>query len=86
MSVKDWAKDDNGQVIVHPVLEYETAIGTSETVCLRIVRARAGERIANVPEIVQLALTPYQAALLAQDLILATEAIEAPKSNGPKSS
>lgn len=69
----DWDKDENGQIIIHPVEGWEIGVAFGSTVALRLrcSRQMAGGETDEVN--LQLALSPQGASQLAEELLRAAQ-------------
>lgn len=68
----DWDKDENGQIIIHPVTGWEIAIAFGASIALRLRFSKKTEEREKI-ELVQLALSPQGASQLAEELLRAAQ-------------
>jgi hypothetical protein len=80
---EEWSTDDEGNIILNPLIEYELATPIGVDICVRLsVAVRSlepGTPFGNV----QIAITSFQARELAYSLLEAADKIEQPRSQGP---
>lgn len=79
----DWQLNEQGNVILPPLISYQTAVAAEMGCAMQLLIAKPGETPQTASLIVQLAMTPAQALELAEALQqMANHILQTPHQNG----
>jgi hypothetical protein len=82
MAIEDWVKDDAGDIILNPLVDYEIRIALGMGILVRLSVADRSLEPGTALGSVQLALVPVQARELARSLVEAADRSERPPPPG----
>lgn len=86
MQHNGWNIDDEGNIIVRPVVAYKTMIAAEIAVCLRLEILHPGDELQKPSGWQQLVMSPEQAKAIAQALLdAAARVLDQPKPPGAPS-
>ena len=77
-----WETDERGDLILYPVVGFESAPLAQSSVFLQVRFARDDTQIASGAESIQFVLSPKVARVLATDLLRLADALERPPPPG----